>query len=940
MEARHPDHEVAELLEEQRVTSEILRIIANSSTDPGPIFETVVANAARLCEANFAFVMLNEGGRLVLAARTDCTPEFAAFLQGGKPPNRATTTGRAALERRPVQVLDFLAEPEALVTQAHRTECVRTVLAVPMCREDRLLGVISVWRREVRPFSERQIRLLETFANQAVIAVENVRLFRELQAKNRELTEALEQQTATAEILRAISGSPSDALPVFQAIVRNAVALCGSLFANVFRFDGELLHYVASRNTGPGYVELLQSKYPMRPDLSQVSGRVLLGKAVVRLEDARSDPDYDQRFPTAMGWRRLLGVPMLRDGQPLGAIVVGWAEAGPIPKAQEELLKTFADQAVIAIENVRLFQELQARNRDITEALQQQTATAEVLKVISRSTFDLDPVLETLIDNAVRLCGSKHGHIFRFDGEFMRLAIPYGTSPEFRRYMEQNPPPLDPGTAVGRAGLERRVVHIADVLADADYRYGEAQKLLGYRTILAVPMLRGDVLMGAMAMWKTSVDPFTERQIDLVRTFADQAVIAIENVRLFEELQDKSRQLELASAYKSRFLAAASHDLRQPLHALNLFVAQLHAEADPAERERLVGRIDAAVGAMNELFNSLLDMSKLEAGMLEAELTEFPVERLLKHMETTFAGAAGEKGLRLSVVPSAAWVRSDFILLERILLNLVSNAVRYTTRGGIVIGCRRRGARLRLEVWDSGPGIPEDHRQSIFREFYQLAGPGRDRRGGLGLGLAIVDGLGRLLDHPVELKSRPGRGSCFSVSVPRAAAQQEAPEAPVERARPADPLSGKLVVVIDDDALVLDGMRGILRSWGCGVVTEPSAAEALARLTELGSKPDVIISDYRLANGKTGIEAIERLRSALGEAIPAFLMSGDTAPERLRDAGASGYHLLHKPVPPMALRAMLNGILRSRDDRAPFRAALREASRRSSAARAPARRPR
>jgi len=759
MEANSRDHELREALEQQRVTSEILRIIANSPTDPGPIFDSIVKNAARLCEANFAFVMLNEDGRLVLAARTDCTPEFAALLESGIPPNRATTTGRAALERRPIQVLDFLAEPGILVTEAHRAGGVRTVLAVPMCRDDRLLGVFSVWRREVRAFTERQIRLLETFADQAVIAIENVRLVRELEARNEEVTEALEQQTATAEILRAISRSPTDPLPIFEAIVRNAVALCGSLFANVFRYDGELLHYIASHNTGPGYVELLRSKYPMRPDESQVSGRVLISRSIIRLEDARSDPKYDQRFPTALGWGRMLGVPMMRDAQPLGVIVVGWSEAGPIPRVQEELLKTFADQAVIAIENVRLF----------------------------------------------------------------------------------------------------------------------------------------------------------------------------------EELQDKSRQLELANAFKSRFLAAASHDLRQPLHALNLFVAQLHAQSDPLERDRLVGRIDAAVGAMNELFNSLLDMSKLEAGMLETEPAEFPVERLLKRIETTFTGAAREKGLRLSVVPSGAWIRSDFVLLERILFNLVSNAVHYTARGGIVIGCRPRGARLKLEVWDSGPGIPEEHHQSVFREFYQLAGPGRDRGGGLGLGLAIVDGLGRLLDHPVELRSRPGRGSCFSVSVARVEAQHEPYEAPAEQARATDPLSGKLVAVIDDDALVLDGMHGILRSWGCGVVAEPSAAEALERLAEIGRAPDVIISDYRLADGTTGIEAIERLRGALGEAIPAFLISGDTAPERLRDAGAGGYHLLHKPVPPMALRAMLNGLLRSQDD---LRAALREASRSSPAARAPALRPR
>jgi signal transduction histidine kinase/CheY-like chemotaxis protein len=561
----------------------------------------------------------------------------------------------------------------------------------------------------------------------------NAELERMLAAHTHELSEALEQQSATAEILRTISESPTDASPVFETIVRHAVALCRSLFANVFRFDGELLHYVASQNTGPDYIELLRSKYPMPPDSSQVSGRVILSKSVVKLEDVRADPDYDQRFPVAMGWRRMLGVPMLRQGKALGVIVVGWAESGPVPQVQEELL----------------------------------------------------------------------------------------------------------------------------------------------------------------------------------RTFADQAVIAIENVRLFEELRDKSRQLELASTYKSRFLAAASHDLRQPLHALNLFVAQLCSESDAAERNRLVTRIDAAVSAMNELFNALLDMSKLDAGILELNVTDFPVERLLRRMETTFAEAAREKGLRLTAVSSTAWIRSDFILLERILLNLVSNAVRHTVRGGVVIGCRRRGERLRLEVWDSGVGIPADQQKNIFGEFYRLEGSEADARGGLGLGLAIVDGLGRLLDHPIELTSVVGKGSRFSVSVPVASKRQDAAEASVLPGPVTDPATGKLIVVIDDDALALDGMRGILRSWGCEVVSADSDTAALTQLTALGRQPDAIISDLRLAGGKSGIDAIECLRTALGAAVPALLITGDTAPQRLREANASGYHLLHKPVPLMRLRAVLNRLLKS-----------------------------
>ena len=385
--------------------------------------------------------------------------------------------------------------------------------------------------------------------------------------------------------------------------------------------------------------------------------------------------------------------------------------------------------------------------------------------------------------------------------------------------------------------------------------------------------------------------------------------------RLEEEVRQRTAELEIANKYKSHFLASASHDLRQPLHALNLFVAQLRTETEPDERDRLVARINSAVGSMNELFEALLDMSRLDAGVLEPNLSEFPIEPLLTRMETTFAEAARENGLRLAVVPSSAWVRSDFILLERILLNLVSNAVRYTSHGGVVVGCRRRGDQLRIDVCDSGAGIAEEQQRTIFGEFVQLAASKPDRRGGLGLGLSIVSRLSLLLDHPVEVRSRPGGGSRFSIAVPLAVTRSEAAEVPASLATIADPVRGKYVMVIDDDRLVRDGMGGILKSWGCEVVTVESGEAALAQSAAHRRKPDLVISDLRLAGGRSGIEAIELIRGELGGepgcAIPAFLISGDTAPGRLREARAGGFHLLHKPVTPMRLRAMLNQLMKA-----------------------------
>jgi len=356
---------------------------------------------------------------------------------------------------------------------------------------------------------------------------------------------------------------------------------------------------------------------------------------------------------------------------------------------------------------------------------------------------------------------------------------------------------------------------------------------------------------------------------------------------------------------------------------LNLFVTQLRSEKDQAEKIRLIEQINVATGAMNDLFNALLDISKLDAGVLAPTISEFPVDQLLKRIGMTFAATAREKELRLRIISNDAWIRTDFILLERVLLNLVSNALRYTAKGGVVVGCRRRPNLLRIEVWDTGVGVPQNQQENIFREFYRLATAEQDRGHGLGLGLAIVDRLCRLLGHPIELTSAVGRGSRFAVSLPLATPRPVAQPAP---AAAIDLAMGKFVVVVDDDALVLDAMGGILKSWGCSVATAKSDTDALVALAGHARQPDLIISDYRLGDGRTGFDVIERLRSSCGAHIPAFLISGDTAPERLREARASGYYLLHKPVLPMTLRSVVSQLLK---DHAEHRTGPATASRKS-----------
>ncbi|MBR0785134.1 MASE1 domain-containing protein [Bradyrhizobium iriomotense] len=385
------------------------------------------------------------------------------------------------------------------------------------------------------------------------------------------------------------------------------------------------------------------------------------------------------------------------------------------------------------------------------------------------------------------------------------------------------------------------------------------------------------------------------------------------HAELERKVAERTQELQLANAAKSRFLAMASHDLRQPLHALGLFVAQLRTPLKPEERTKTIERVDATRKEMDDMFNSLLDISRLDAGMLTPKLTEFPIARLLQKIETAFDQATREKGLRLRIQPSDAWVRSDAMLLERIMLNLVSNAVRYTLRGGILVGCRRRGELLRIEVWDTGPGIPEDQRQNIFGEFFQIPASDQSKSGGLGLGLAIVDRLCLLLNHQIDLASTVSRGSRFAILVPtvdegvKSAAATDLP-------RPgAFAVDGKAILVIADAPIMQEGTGGLLSKWGCSVLAAGSDEATLVRLAERQQRPDLIISDYHLASGKTGIRAIEQINAAFGSSIPAILVSGDTAAEPLRDAKDRGYILLHKPVDPMQLRAVMHELFRDHD---------------------------
>jgi GAF domain-containing protein len=781
-------NETKEALEQQTVISEILRVIGSSPTDTQPVFNAIVTSGVHLFSGMDITLRLVKGDYSELVASTRPLDDF-----GGTYPcplgDESVPSSRAIQRGEVVQIPDIHAAPDwvsASFRELAELRGFRATMAAPLLRERTTIGGIAVDRATPGPFTDKQIALLKTFADQAVIAIENVRLFKELQARNAEVTEALERQTATSEILSVISQSPTDVAPVFETIMKNAVRLCGSPIASIYRYDGELVHMVANHNWPPEALVGLSRRYPCSPHPALMGGRIVLAKSIVRIPDVLADPDYDKDFAAAGGWRRVVGVPLMRGETPIGAFAVAWPDPGETPENQVALLKTFADQAVIAIENVRLFKELQARNAEITEALEQQTATAEILKVISSSPTDLKPVFDAILDNATRLCDAHMANLSLYDGDTRHTVAQRGGSAEFAQWVMNRGPYRPYAGGVGaRMIAERRPVQVTDLRDSPVYRDRTSPGIValvelgGARSCILVPMLKEGRVVGGITVYRPEVRPFSQKQIDLVSTFASQAVIAIENVRLFNEIQDKSRQLEVASRHKSEFLASMSHELRTPLNAIlgfnEMILHGIYGEA-PAEMKEPLEDIQASGKHLLHLINNVLDLAKIEAGRMELALTDYSIPDTVERVLSTLRPLAAGKGLEFVVtvpedIPDAY---GDSGRITQCLVNLAGNALKFTKAGKVEISVRHHDGLFTFCVADTGVGIPPDKIGSLFTEFKQTDATIASEYGGTGLGLSITKKFVEMHGGRIWVESEAGMGSRFIFEIPvRATAQAE-----------------------------------------------------------------------------------------------------------------------------------------------------------------------
>jgi signal transduction histidine kinase/CheY-like chemotaxis protein len=930
-------HEQAEALEREQATAEVLRIISRSPEDLNASLQAVAKAAARLCKGEDALVWLRDGDYLVAGARARnihgvFTPGTRSGPISDLNTHPAATSARTGTTLHIVDMRQWAEEHATSPEEQQRMlgillqKGTNSRLVAPLLSGGDVVGVLVILRTGgPAPFTEREITLAESFADQAAIAVENSRLFQGIQERNLDLTEALERERATAEVLRAISRSPEDLDVALEAVASTAVRLCQADFARTILRDGDDLQL------GPRAPKLnIDQVYGDRVSMTShhgPSGEVVRTGQTVQFEDAlryaeehgASDDEHARLTGSyeAYGPRGGLATPLLRGTEVIGVLMLARLGAGrPFSDREIHLAETFADQAAIAVENSRLFRGIQDRNRELTEALEQQTATAGVLRIISEAPTDLERVLNSLAENAVRLCRGEIGHILLKEGEQLCPRANFG-------YVgDHGSLPITNGSMAGAAVISRaNVIHSGSAQEYAlNYPDAPVQAERGAR--IAVPLLREGQALGALLVVRSGEEWFSEREAALLQTFADQAVIAVENARLFDELQARTQELEAASGAKSDFLSRMSHELRTPLNAIIGFAEIMAMDATTSSRQQdRVQHILAGGKHLLGLINEVLDIARIESGRLSLSLEPVPLDGVVQEVLDLERPLAEEAGVELTYgEPDTVGVvvQADRQRLRQVVLNLVGNAVKYNRQGGSVMLSVKEASpegepRVRLTVADTGPGIEAEQLGRLFEPFERLSA---DSSGveGTGLGLAIARGLVEAMGGSIGVESVVGEGSAFWIELPvaaGAAAQYRLPDEAAAQGGEADlqAVETRLTLLyIEDNQPNVDLVQHALEFRpGVELLTAPDGATGVRIARRY--RPGLVLLDLNLPDLQ-GDEVLEKLHEdERTAAIPVVMVSADAMQaqiDRLLAAGAHAY--LTKPVQVRRLLAIIDEI--------------------------------
>ena len=757
-------NELRELLQQQTATADVLKIISRSAFDLQTVLDRLTEFAARLCEADMAAVTREKDAAFYYVTSYGFPADFLEFIKSiPHPVDRKSVIGRALIDGKAVQLSDVLADAEYGYLESQNKGGYRTLAGVPLIREGTPIGVLLVGRSNVRPFTQKQIELVSIFADQAVVAIENTRLLGELR-------ESLQQQTATADVLKVISRSTFDLQTVLETLTQSAARLCEADIAAIIRQKGESNYWATSYGLSPEQSEYAKNVAIGR-DRGTVTGRVLMEGKTVHVPDVLTDPEYTYlNVQKVAGYRSTLGVPLLREGSPIGVVLLMRRSARAFTDKQIELAETFADQAAIAIENVRLFGEVQTRTSELSQSVEELRALGEVSQAIN-STLDVETVLTTIVAKAVQLSGTEAGTIYTFDKsrQEFRLRATHGMDEAMIAAIRDRRIGFGE-TAMGKAAAQRTPIQIADTLKDASLVLDIVVQA-GFRALLTVPLLRSDQIIGALVVRRKEPGEFPEHMVKLLQTFADQSVLTIQNARLFREIEEKSRQLEEASQHKSQFLANMSHELRTPLNAI-LGYTELMADGAYGEpSEKMLGilkRLEANGRHLLGLINDVLDLSKIEAGQLVLELSDYSVQDIAQTVRSTLEPLAADKKLAFKVETAAGLPsgHGDGRRLTQVLINLVGNAIKFTDAGEVAIKAEANNGSFHVSVRDTGPGISAADQTKLFQEFQQADNAITRKKGGTGLGLAISKRIIEMHGGRIWVESQPGQGSTFTFTLP------------------------------------------------------------------------------------------------------------------------------------------------------------------------------